>query len=592
MLASSSLRYITKVSFRSVLVTGLVMNLANSLQYFVEGFFVGQFLSTTDMSILGICLTYVPFIKIVGSLFMVGTQIVIVKLVARAKLKEAQQTFFTVCFICLIFSVCITVLIIVFSDVIVFIGGARDDAANLQPLCSTYVKINALCTIPEIFIMIFCPVAQLNNKKIFVNLYSILNVVMLAIFYYVVLVVLKLDILACAYGSVIVDYLAIIFVIFAFVGKNIIFTLKPQKLNFTHLLHVFKLGIPDIVLCILRLLKIISFNTILLAAGGVIGLTAVTIYFNFSNILFAVNSAIGAATLMLSSVYFGEKDSRELRNTIAYAKRCAMCIVIPFSVVLFIFSEQLVCLYSKDMAVIVLATNALRCASIGLLFECLTRLAVKTSTATNHPIIASIMNVLQLFLYPTLFAFLLVNTFGLDYVFLCFIIAPICCILTFVVLIRVQDKIAPKEKSYMQVIKAFDVQIYRSTVSNKDDVVRLIQEIEKYLVKNKVKNIKRYKIELCIEELVYNILRYPQVDRSNFYADLRLIIDADNLIIRIRDNCTISETVYIREICTNLSPGNDFYTNIGVRVLFNMASDIQYSQAIKFNNLMISLGLN
>ena len=93
-------------------------------------------------------------------------------------------------------------------------------------------------------------------------------------------------------------------------------------------------------------------------------------------------------------------------------------------------------------------------------------------------------------------------------------------------------------------------------------------------------------IGLCVEEMTVNVIRHGFTkDKSDHNVDVRLVIDRDARIIRIRDNCVhFDPTKYVE-----LHPSGDPAGHIGLRMVMGMVKEANYVNSLGLNNLTLTI---
>lgn len=116
----------------------------------------------------------------------------------------------------------------------------------------------------------------------------------------------------------------------------------PVKLNFHYLLNVIKVSTPDIIQNMLRLLRPILLNSLIVMLAGVNGLAAYSIFDSFTNVYNAFVSSLGQTSSVLTSMYYGERDQKEIRRVFTLSMKYVALIILPAAILTLIFSEQIV----------------------------------------------------------------------------------------------------------------------------------------------------------------------------------------------------------------------------------------------------------
>lgn len=89
-----------------------------------------------------------------------------------------------------------------------------------------------------------------------------------------------------------------------------------------------------------------------------------------------------------------------------------------------------------------------------------------------------------------------------------------------------------------------------------------------------------------MEEMSKNVVTHGfSKDKKNHSIDIRVVHNEDDVILRLRDNCrefNPSERVRINTI-------NDEGKNIGIKLVYNIATEVTYRNLLGLNVLTIKL---
>ena len=99
---------------------------------------------------------------------------------------------------------------------------------------------------------------------------------------------------------------------------------------------------------------------------------------------------------------------------------------------------------------------------------------------------------------------------------------------------------------------------------------------------------KAFRVALCLEEMVTNIIDYGfSSDGKPHSIDIRIIAKNDDLILRIRDDC---ELFNVREKGEAwMENPEDITKNLGIRLTMASARDLKYVNTLGTNTLLITV---
>jgi anti-sigma regulatory factor (Ser/Thr protein kinase) len=93
-------------------------------------------------------------------------------------------------------------------------------------------------------------------------------------------------------------------------------------------------------------------------------------------------------------------------------------------------------------------------------------------------------------------------------------------------------------------------------------------------------------LSLCVEEIIVNTVKFGFTNgKQKHSAEVRLVVDDEKCIIRIRDNCIGFDPTKYFELHEYDSPTD----HIGIRMVMKMVNEIDYINSLGLNNLYMSI---
>ena len=133
----------------------------------------------------------------------------------------------------------------------------------------------------------------------------------------------------------------------------------------------------------------------------------------------------------------------------------------------------------------------------------------------------------------------------------------------------------------------FDVpeedRMYRS-VTDITEVNRLSQDVWDFCSEHGCSDSKTYLVSLSVEEMVGNVIQHGfNRDKHKHSVDVRVIKKDEDIILRVRDDCTVFDPVKQLELYSE----KDKKHHIGIRMIIRSAKSVQYTCVLKLNNLLV-----
>lgn len=187
---------------------------------------------------------------------------------------------------------------------------------------------------------------------------------------------------------------------------------------------------------------------------------------------------------------------------------------------------------------------------------------------------------------------LLIGSLGIYGFYWGHFIGGVISFLVFVVYACYKNKHFPKNMDELMVIpKDFGVGVkdrLELSVQNTEDVVHVAETVQTFCKDHGVDAKKAYYAALCMEEMAGNIVDHGFTkDKKKHKTDIRVTYKEDGLILRIKDDCKPFDPAERK----NLIDPDDPCKNIGIRMVYKIADDIDYQNMLGLNVLTMKISL-
>ena len=124
----------------------------------------------------------------------------------------------------------------------------------------------------------------------------------------------------------------------------------------------------------------------------------------------------------------------------------------------------------------------------------------------------------------------------------------------------------------------------RENLQTIQDVVDISRRVNAFCLENGISPKEAFYIALCTEELAANSIGHGfKKDNKEHHVELRAVVHEDTLFLRLRDDCRRFDLV---ERYKMINP-EDPTKNIGLRIIFKKADEVDYSSALNMNNVCV-----
>ena len=564
----------------------LFLNLTNCLCNIASGYIAGNFLDNVAMACNSLISPYNLLIMAVAYVYSSASEILCGKFMGNGDKKSINKTFTNSIVLAVFTGIIFTLIALLFAPKIVTILGANSD---IHDAAIMYLSAYSLGIFSYILMPLFVTYLHMENEGNYVTVSVILLGISYVIIGFLLVKVLKLGYFGFGLTTSLSQIITVIFLaIKLYINKEQMYFEKGH-LDTKLMGKMLILGFPSGSSGALLSFRNIILNNILITSGGVMATAANSVMRSGLSIEDAIITSCLTTTTMLASICIGEKNKNEM---IELAKYIAYK-VIPFDIILILIqilcSDLIASIYSTDVEVIKLGSFALRLYFISNIFEICSDCLIAIYTIFEYNKFVNFFNLVHNFVYHIIYALIFKNIIGIYSVFTGFIFTEILSLLTIIIYSQSINKHMPMSiEDLIMIHEDFDkVKKYNKIVKDYTDVSTLSAEINEFCINNNIDKRKTYLTGLCAEEMCANIFEhgYTKKQVKNKRIDVFVLIDKDNISLRIRDN-SIAFNPTTRSIIFN---PEDPCKNIGIRLVSKISKEMTYQNLFGFNNMIIKL---
>ena len=347
--------------------------------------------------------------------------------------------------------------------------------------------------------------------------------------------------------------------------------------------RIIKSGIPVASGTALISVKVWAIYQILGQTDGADAMTLYAICMACLSVISMCIAGCNGAMMPIIGMLYGEKDFSGVRILIKYVLKFALTLSGIFVVFAVFFPQVILSIYNVPDALIESGEIALRLFSISLIGVTMTFLAMYYYSTIQRRTVANILSWTEGIIVVVPAAWILSKTFGLNGIWLAFILAELAGF--FVVWIYTKhicknsggklNDIFLIEKTGPDIL--YDV----SFKADEDNAVKLYSEAVSVLKSNSIAENVYLKVGVALEEVTLNIEKLNAGKKID--ADLRIKRGDDKIIIAFRDNGKSFNPLEYSVV-----EEENLHTD-GIMLLKNLASDIKYNRVLSLNQTIVEI---
>ena len=578
--------------FRQMLLTQILSAMTVMICMFVDSVMIGRFLGSKAVTAYGLTNPVLLIFAAFGAMLTAGIQVMCGKTMGRGD-REGTDVCYSAALV-LAMSVALIGLLItlVFITPICTALGAGKPVPENEVFFLTKDYLTGFIIGAPAFLMAqtLVPFLQMSGKGIRLATAVIVMTVSDIIFDLLNVFVFKGGTFGMGIASSMSYYMAFIIGGIYFISKNCMFRLKLRSVRFRMFGELLGYGIPTMINQTSTVLLIFLTNRVLLGVGGNPAVASYSVINTIANICYCFGAGIGSVTLMLSTMFYSDKDKDALLDIVKTMVKNSLLLNLIVTILTCVLAKQLVGLFLTDdpgaAQMAVLGTGLF---SLSLMFCSINTSFKNFYQGTGRAHLTNVISFSQSFLSKFLFAFILSRFMGTTGVWYSWVLGEILTLLLLTGIVWKKNKkitFAPSEFSLLSdTVMAEDDEKLEVTVHSMEEVIYASQSAASFcLAKGRDRRTSTL-ISLCIEEMASNIVRhgFTKGNAKDRSINIRLLFKDGEGIIRLRDNCINFDPVSYMD----LHKADDPTSHIGIRMIMKIVKDASYVSSLGLNNLTL-----
>ncbi|WKY44647.1 MATE family efflux transporter [Eubacteriaceae bacterium ES2] len=568
--------FITK-AFRVFAFNSILSSAGVVLGTFVDAVILGNILGDVGLSALAVAMPVYMIYNLIAFAFGIGGSLAVAEAIGNENKKQIEKWFTQTLGFSLITGLLIAIMAFIFRQpFIVLMGGAGVEGASAY-LIPVFVTAPVFIVVPVLSLMIRSDANPLLST-IGITVSVLVNLILDVLF----VVVFKWGIAGAAYAMVIGQICALFVYGFHFIKKHcrLKFTRFSFRLSDAGLLFRNGFGVASVY--VYQGLLLIVINQLLSNQSGPEGLAIYNVFFNVSLFAYAIFDGVSLALAPLIGTFNGEKDLEGVYETMRLALITAVLLSVVCGLVLFFFGNPIAQLFGMQSELLVKTLKIFSLAVIPTCINCV--MATFYQTIKRNRLAAAIF-LLRGLILPVVLSAVFVPLYDVAGTAAAMLGSEV---LTMIILLSVAG-IVKNRNGYDNLL------LYEKPVYEKDaiyenqlatDLTKLslmADEISEFCENHEIDMKTAYYINLTIEELSANIIKFGFADGKEHYISVKIAVFEEDIYIRLRDD---SMTYNPFEEPDHPDESMDY---LGVAIIRQKAKDFAYNRTLVFNNLLIIL---
>ncbi len=561
-----------------------------SINYIIDGAMAGRYIDASTVGVVGLYYSMVNIIGALSAVLVGGSAVLCGKFMGRGDMEKTKGIFSLNLMLSFILGGTITLISFVFPGQLATLLGSNE---ALKGSLMAYIKGYAIGILPMIFSQQLALFLQLERqeKRGYVGIagMSLSNIVL-----DIVLVgVLKMGVFGLALATSIsnIVYFLILLPYYFTKKAQLHFDIKNTLWKLTG--ELIKIGFPGALLVFCIALRGVTINRTLLKYAGSDGLSAQASFNMVCGIIIAYCLGNGSVVRMLVSVFSGEEDRDSIKQVIRTVATKGMLLSGAVSLILLVISPTLARIFFPDVTsnVYHLSYQMFVIYALCVPFILICQVNTNYLQAMGHNMFVNFLSVFDGYFAMVIPALILAPKMGAFGVWIANPIGIALAILSVPVYRIIFLKHFPRSlDDFLFLTEDFGVSPENALlirIKDMEEVTYASCKIQEFCEAHDIGRRPAYYSALCLEELAGNVIKHGfERDKKDHSLNVRTIYAGDRVILRIKDDCIPFDPGEIAAMVREEN-GADPYDNIGIRLVYEVADEVNYQNLLGLNVLTI-----
>ena len=589
---SANLKMLTKLMFR-LLPAQVLLNLVGAVNGLVSSFFASNFVGITAMSAVGLYMPLGTLLTSISTILVGGSAILCGRFIGENEQRKVQGVFSTTLSVSLLVSLVIMAAFVVIGAF--DLSGFLTTDAQVRPLFNWYLLGQTIGVIPLMLGNSFAAFLSIENKGRRTFVASISYVVANVVLNFVFVQMMHLEALGLALASALGMWVFLGVQAQVFLSGKSHFKIALGGTDWGEAAEIFRIGLPGAATYLYLTGRGIIVNKLLEVFVGSVGISAFAAANNLLGLVWAIPAGMQAVSRMIISVSIGEEDRQTLTDVMRVMFRRFIPLMLAVVVALISCSVPLTSIFYHDPTepVFMMTTWGFRILPLCMPLSVVLMHFTSYGQASGKNALLHLQALLDGIVCVAGFTALLIPHIGMNSVYVANVLNGIVTNLVLVGYACLKNGHIPRDMEELMVIpEGFGVsedERLDFSVRSIGDVIKVSDAVWDFCKRRGISKRSTYLAALSMEEMAGNVVDHGFTkDERSHSVDVRVVHKDDDVILRIKDDCVPFDP-HERQ---SLTEPADPLKNIGIRMVFKMAKDVQYQNILGLNVLTIRIDGN
>lgn len=586
---TASRKMLTKLLFR-LLPVQIMLAVVGAVNGIVSSYFATNFVSTEAMSAIGLYAPINMLITSISTVLVGGSSILCGKYMGRNQQDKMQNVFS----LSLLLSLLVSAVFILAFLLMGFFGlsGFLTHDQVVRPLFDRYLLGKSIEVLPLMLGSALAAFLTLENKGKRTLIASLAFFVSNIVFNYILVVLLHGDAFGLALASSLGMWVFLGVLAQPYFAGRTQMSIACRKLSWAETGAIVQIGLPGAASNLYQTARGLIVNRLLEAFVGSVAISAFAASDSVLRIFWAIPGGMLAVSRLMISVSVGEEDRQTLTDVMRIMFRHFLPLMGCVSALIILCAVPFTRIFYRDPSapVYMMTVWGFRilplCMPLSVIcmhFTCYGQTSGKQGLVHLLALLDGVVCVAG-------FTALLIRFLGMNSVYIANVLNGTVTTLVIVGYAWLKKKRFPRNMEELMVVPE-DFGVPESdrmdlSVKSTEGVVRVAEQVQRFCLTKGIDARRAYLAGLAMEEMAGNIVEHGFTkDRKSHSVDVRVVYKDGDAILRIKDDCVPFDPAERRQ----LAEGDDVTKNIGIRMVFQIAQDVQYQNILGLNVLTVRI---
>ncbi len=587
---AANAKTVSKLLFRLLPVQVLLCAIG-AVNGIVSSFFASNFVGIEAMSAVGLYGPIGMLVSTISTVLVGGSTILCGKYLGRNEQEKVQTVFSLNLALSLLISL-VFILLYLALGLLDLTGFLTRDAAVRQ-LFNRYLLGQTVSVVPQMLGSSCAAFLSLENRQGRTFGASIAYIAANILLNYLFVQLLHLEALGLALANGLGMWVFLGVQAQFFLSGKSIFHITLRAPRWEEAGEILRIGLPGAASNLYQTARGLIVNKLLEVFVGSAGISAFAAANNLLGLVWALPGGMLAVSRMVISVSVGEEDRQSLTDVMRVMFRRFLPLMGAVSLAVILSAVPLTRIFYQDPAESVFMMTAWGfrilplCMPLSIIcmhFTCYWQSSGKEGIVHLLALLDGVVCVAG-------FSALLIPTIGMNGVYIANVLNGVVTTLVIFGFAWLKNRRLPRSAEELMVIpEDFGVPAEARmdlSVRSMEDVVAVSRKVQRFCLDRGIGARSAYLAGLSMEEMAGNVVDHGFTkDRKTHSVDLRVVHKDEDVILRIKDDCVPFDP---RERQAMAAP-DDPAKNIGLRLVFRTAKDVQYQNILGLNVLTLRIG--